>query len=404
MSNDAHLSVYDRVTNEIIADLEQGVRPWKQPWSGNYGPVSRPLRHNGEPYNGANVLLLWMRAFRQGYHNPTWMTFKQAEEYGAHVRKGEKSAYVVYANKVTKIETNEKTGEDIAKQIPFLRGYSVFNVEQIEGLPKEFIVKPEGQILNPVERIEKLETFFKHTGADIRHGGGEAYWQPKADYIQMPPIEAFIDAENYYATLAHEATHWTADKGRLDRHFGQVTRGDEAYAKEELVAEIGSAFLCADLGITPEVREDHAAYISFWLKALKDDKKLIFMAAAHASRAAEFLKGLQPVVEPAARPEDDIQSANQTLYTSQPMQIGKYLWRMLIGYNDMGSVGTRYEFQDESGSFWRGQREWARYNINDTYLGLPSGLSKLYEREQPVLVKFGLVSPPAPVRQLDLKF
>jgi antirestriction protein ArdC len=190
------------------------------------------------------------------------MTFKQAEEYGAHVRKGERAAYVVYANKVTKIETDAATGESTEKDIPFLRGYSVFNVEQIEGLPDKFSLKEEAQILNPVERIEKLETFFGNTGADIRHGGNECYWQPNGDYIQMPPIEAFIDAENYYATLAHEATHWTADKSRLDRHFGQVTRGDEAYAKEELVAEFGSAFLCADLGITPETQTSDAPAIS----------------------------------------------------------------------------------------------------------------------------------------------
>lgn len=293
MSEDAKLSVYDRVTNEIIADLEQGVRPWQQPWKGFAPPVSRPLRHNGEQYNGVNVMLLWMRAFKRGYRNPTWMTFKQAEEYGAHVRKGEKSAYVVYANSISKTDTDAATGAETERQVSFLRGYNVFNVEQIEGLPEKFILQEEAPVLNAVPRIERLETFFKHTGADIRHGGDEAYYQGREDYIHMPPIEAFTDAENYYSTLAHEATHWTAHKSRLDRHFGQVTLYDEAYAKEELVAEIGSAFLCADLGITPEVREDHAAYISFWLKALKDDRKLIFMAASHATRAAAFLNATQ---------------------------------------------------------------------------------------------------------------
>jgi antirestriction protein ArdC len=408
MSDKNLLSVFDRVTQKIIADLEQGVRPWQKPWGGNHaGPrIVRPRRHNGEPYNGVNILLLWDAAIEKGYQNPTWMTFVQADEYGAKVRKGEKSSFVVYANKVTKTEIDDKTGDTIEKQIPFLRGYHVFNVEQIEGLPEKFLLKPEPPQTGAttVERLEGVDTFIKHTGAIVRHGGDRAFYAEGPDYIQMPVIDAFKDSESYYATLAHEASHWTKHEKRLDRDFGRVVWGDEGYAKEELVAEIGSAFLCADLGITPETREDHAAYIESWLKALKDDKKLIFTAAAHATRAVEYLKAKQPILVPGVRPEDEIAFANKTLYVSEPMQIGNHQWRMLIGYNDLGSVGTRYEFQDQSGSFWHEQRSWPQYNINSTYLGLPRGLAKLYEREQPALIKFGLTMPPAPSKQIEMRF
>jgi antirestriction protein ArdC len=293
------LNVFDRVTQKIIADLEQGVRPWQKPWNGdNAAPrIVRPRRHNGEPYNGVNVLLLWDAALNGGFQSPTWMTFAQAEEYGAHVRKGEKSSFVVYANKVTKTETDEKTGAEIEREIPFMRGYNVFNAEQIEGLPEKFLVKPEPvPTSSTIGRLENVDYFIKNTGAVIRHGGDRAYYTEGSDHVQMPFIDAFTDAESYYATIAHETTHWTKHETRLNRSFGRVVWGDEGYAKEELVAEIGSAFLCADLGITPEVREDHAAYIESWLKALKNDKKLIFTAAAHATRAVEFLKAKQPVI------------------------------------------------------------------------------------------------------------
>jgi len=412
---DERISIYDRVTNEIIADLEQGVRPWQKPWSGDSlsRPI-RPLRHTGEAYNGVNVLLLWIKAVKHGYQNPTWMTYKQAEEYGAHVRKGEKSSHIVYANKITKTEVDADTGAETEREIPFLRGYSVFNAEQIDDLPEKFLFKPEPPaIINNIERIERFETFFSNTGIEIRNSGAEAYYIESQDRIQMPTIETFIDAESYYATLAHEATHATAHKDRLDRHFEQAEFGKEGYAKEELIAEIGSAFLCADLGITPEVREDHAAYISTWLAALKNDHKLIFTAAAHATRATEFLKAKQPnlTVRPelgqgAIRAEPVVinNDPNAPLYTSPPMQIGQHLWRMKIDRYDDKRLCTSYEFQDESGSFWHRGQEWRGYDINDTYLGLPKGLAKLYERERPVLIKHGLAQPPAPSRQTEFRF
>jgi len=301
MTENSNQSVFDRVTQKIITDLEQGVRPWQKPWgSDSASPrIIRPRRHNGEAYNCVNILLLWDAAVRCGFQNATWMTFKQAEEYGAHVRKGEKASLVVYANKIIRSETDAKTGEELEKQIPFLRGYSVFNVEQIEGLPEHFLSKPEPLKATPtLKHLASVVQFIKNTGVDIRHGGNRAYYAEGSDHIQMPVLEAFKDIESYYATLAHETTHWTKHETRLNRDFGRVTWGDEGYAKEELVAEIGSAFLCADLGITPEIREDHAAYIESWLKALKNDKKLIFTAAAHASRAVAFLKSRQALIRP----------------------------------------------------------------------------------------------------------
>jgi antirestriction protein ArdC len=286
--------VYTRVTERVIADLENGIRTWMKPWSAEHtaGKISRPLRHNGTPYRGVNVLLLWGEAVAKGYAAPIWMTFKQALELDAHVRKGEHGSLVVYANSITKTETGEN-GEDMEREIPFMKGYTVFNVEQIEGLPAHYYAKPE----NPLplsERIEGADRFITATGATVYHGGNSAYYAPSRDIVQMPPFEAFRDKESYYATALHELTHWTNHKSRLDRSFDAKRFGDHGYAREELVAELGAAFLCADLGITPEIRDDHAAYLGHWLKVLQEDKRAIFSAAAHAQRAADYLHGLQP--------------------------------------------------------------------------------------------------------------
>jgi antirestriction protein ArdC len=404
MAYETKPSIFDRVTQKIIADLEQGVRPWQKPWSGsNAAPrIIRPLRHSGEPYNGVNILLLWDAAINSGFQNPTWMTFKQAEDYGAHVRKGEKASLVVYANKITKTETDTETGKDIEREIPFLKGYSVFNVEQIEGLPETFLLPPQAPV-EPcgISRLENVEHFICNTGAVIRHGGDRAYYTEGSDHVQMPVIDAFRDSESYYGTLTHELTHWTKHTSRMNRDFGRVVWGDEGYAKEELVAEIGSAFLCADLGITPEVREDHAAYIESWLKALKNDKKLIFTAAAHASRAVDFMKSKQPSLLPEAKPNADTPPDYHTLYTSPAMHLDQHDWRLRIERSGRGMV-TKYEFQDDSGSYWKRSQEWPSYDLNDTYLGLPRSLSKLYERENPALIKFGLIKEPTSTKQLTL--
>ncbi len=290
--------VYSRITGKIIADLEQGVRPWLKPWNAEHaaGRITRPLRHNGIPYRGINVVMLWSAAVTKGYACPSWLTFKQALELGGSVRKGESGELIVYANSITRTETNAK-GEEVESEIPFLKGYTVFNAEQCDNLPAHYSTRPEPPALSPIARIERADRFFAATGAVIRHGGTRAFYAEGPDHVQMPPFETFRDAESYAATLAHELTHWTKHDKRLARDFGRVRFGDEGYAKEELVAELGSAFLAADLELTPEVREDHAAYIASWLTALRNDKRLIFSAAAHAQRAADYLHSLQPKTE-----------------------------------------------------------------------------------------------------------
>lgn len=285
--------VYQRITDKIVADLENGVRPWFQPWNATHlaGRITRPLRHNGEPYSGINVIMLWMTAVEAGYANPHWMTFRQAKEFGASVRKGERGTLVVYANKLVKTE-RDSDGNEEQHTIPFLKGYAVFNVEQIDGLPERYDTVPE-PLIAPFLRLDHAEQFFANTGAETRHGGNRAFYSVHDDYIQLPPFETFRDAEAYYATRGHETIHWTRHKSRLDREFGRKRFGDEGYAVEELVAELGSAFLSADLQLTPEVRDDHASYIDSWIRVLKSDKRAVFTAAAHAQRAAEYLHQMQ---------------------------------------------------------------------------------------------------------------
>jgi antirestriction protein ArdC len=287
--------IYTRVTHAIVAELEKGTRPWLKPWDAEHlaGRIMRPLRHTGEPYKGVNVLMLWMAAQAQGFTSPTWMTFNQARALKACVRKGERGTLVVYADRLTRTETAED-GEEIEREITFMKGYTVFNVEQIDGLPGRFRESPAPEPLDATQRIESADLYFANTGADIRHGGNQAYYAEGTDHVQMPPFETFRNAEAYCATLAHELTHWTKHPTRLARDFGRKRFGDPGYAREELVAEIGAAFLCCDLGITPEPREDHASYLAHWLAVLKEDNRAIFQAAAHAQRAVDYLNGLQP--------------------------------------------------------------------------------------------------------------
>lgn len=287
------LYTYTRITATIIASLEQGVRPWMKPWSTDNAAtrITRPLRHDGTPYSGINVLMLWGASIEHGFSSPIWMTFKQALDLGAHVRKGEKGSTVVYANTFTRTEEDAE-GNDVERKIPFLKGYTVFNIEQIQRLPAIYYAKLEPKFTT-VERIDHAESFFAATHADIRYRGGRAYYAQEADYIQVPPIESFRSAESFYATLAHETCHWTKHVSRLNRDLGRKTWGDEGYAREELVAELGAAFLCADLELTPEVPQEHASYIAAWLQVLKNDNRAIFQAAAHAQRAVDYLHSLQ---------------------------------------------------------------------------------------------------------------
>lgn len=293
--------IYTRITDQIVRSLEKGIKPWTQPWNAAHaaGPVTRPLRFNGECYAGINVLTLWATAMERVYAAPIWMTFRQAKELGGHVRKGEKGAPVVYADTFTKSETDEASGEEREQAIPFMKGYTVFNIEQIEELPAHYYAPAEPK-RNPDQRLEHAEAFFAAIGARILNGGNAAYYRLESDHIQMPAFEAFINAQSYYATLAHESVHWTRHPARLDRSFDRQRWGDTGYAKEELVAELGAAFLCADLELPLEDRNDHASYIGSWLTVLKNDKKAVFTAAAHAQRAVDFLTQLQKTADQAA--------------------------------------------------------------------------------------------------------
>lgn len=286
-------NVYTRVTQTIIAQLENGVRPWHKPWNAAHaaGCITRPLRHNGKPYSGINILMLWAAAEEQGFECPIWLTFQQAKELGGNVKKGQHGSPVVYANTFKKTETND-AGDEIEQEIPFLKQYTVFNALQCEGLPAHFYAVAQAPNAD-IERIPHAERFVANTKAELRTGGNRAYYSQSTDHIQMPPLMSFETAESYVSTLVHELTHWTKHSVRLDRDLGRKRFGDEGYAMEELVAELGASFLCADLGITPEVMPEHASYLDSWLKVLKADKRAIFTAASLASKAAEYLHMMQ---------------------------------------------------------------------------------------------------------------
>ncbi|MGH9422573.1 MAG: ArdC family protein [Thermoanaerobaculia bacterium] len=229
--------IYARITGQIVAALETGVRPWVRPWNAEHaaGRITRPLRHNGQPYTGINILSLWTSATAQGFAAPIWMTFRQATKLGAHVRKGEKGSPVVYANSITRSETDADTGAEVAHDIHFLKPYTVFNVEQIEGLPEQYAA-PASPRLDAPARIARAETFFAATGAAVSYGGNRAFYRPSTDSIVLPPFEAFRHPESFYSTLAHETCHWTSAPSRLARDFGSKRFGSEGYAIEELVA------------------------------------------------------------------------------------------------------------------------------------------------------------------------
>lgn len=295
-ANDA----YSRITNKIIADLEKGSLTWRKPWDSDClaGNITRPLRWNDAPYNGINIVMLWATGAEMGYTSPYWMTFNQVTELKASVKKGEKATLVVYADKIVK-EEEKPDGEISLKQIPFLKGYNVFNANQITGLPEKYYQLPEPKQVEPKSRIEELESFFAATKADITVGGYQACYNIGVDRVYMPPFESFYEPERYYATLAHELTHWTRHPNRLDRKFGRKKWGDEGYAKEELVAELGACFLASDLNILPENSEDPAAYIQSWLSVLKNDKHFIFTAASYAQKAVEYIhQQVKPILQP----------------------------------------------------------------------------------------------------------
>ena len=286
--------VYSHITQKIITDLEKGELTWRKPWSSANltSHVMRPLRWNNIPYTGINTIMLWATAAERGYQSPYWMTFHQASDMKAYVRKGESATLVVYADKFEKAE-KEADGSTSIQKIPYLKQYFVFNASQLEGLPKAFYELPARLPMNKEERSEALEQFFADTKAQVFTGSKAAYYLG-TDQIEMPPFESFNDAASYYATYAHELTHWTRHVNRLNRDFNRKKWGDDGYAKEELVAELGACFLGADLGFEPIPKENHAAYIQSWLTILKNDKRFIFQAASFAQRAVAYVTTLQP--------------------------------------------------------------------------------------------------------------
>jgi antirestriction protein ArdC len=275
-----------RITEAIIARLEAGTKPWIKPWRG--APVSRPLRACGVPYRGMNVFWLWMVAEAAGFASPFWMTYNQANALGAQVRKGEKSAIAIFYKSYTKEVEAPDTGEPTEQARRVLKAYRVFNADQVEGLPERFHPTTSLELIEPDGRRAELDRFFAEMPAALRHQGDQAYYEPAADRITMPPAHLFAGFDHYYATLGHELSHWTGHARRLNRDL-KHRFGSQAYAAEELVAELSSAILGAELGLPVAHLDTHASYIDHWLKLLRGDDRAILTAAARAEEASALL-------------------------------------------------------------------------------------------------------------------
>ncbi|TIS34102.1 zincin-like metallopeptidase domain-containing protein [Mesorhizobium sp.] len=279
---------YQRITDTIVEQLEAGTKPWIRPWRGSVRHSRIPRRATGEAYRGINVLMLWVSGQMFGYEENTWMTYRQAQDLGGQVRKGEKGTLVVKYGTFTPKERED----DEDRSIPYLKGYTVFNVEQIEKLPDRFASPAEEPPSVPVPHIETVQAFVKNTGAKISYGGTKACYRPSIDDILMPDRNRFDSEVHLYSTLLHEVAHFSGAKHRLDRDLtGRF--GNEAYAMEELVAELAASFLCADLGVAHDPRDNTAAYLASWLAVLKNEKRAIITAAAKAQAAADYLHQLQ---------------------------------------------------------------------------------------------------------------
>ena len=307
-------NLYDEVTRRIIAELEAGRFPWVQPWgnaaSAGLAPGLPRNALTGRAYSGINILILWGAVIARGFPSQGWLTFRQALQAGGNVRKGERGTCVVYADRFIpkddrgqgairgtappdldkaglRRSTAGPNGSDppeAARAIPFLKRFTVFNVAQCEGLRPG--LAPEPVPLPECEIVPLAEEVIEASGVAFRVGGMDAFYVPAADYVQVPPQPAFFDQVNYYRTALHELTHATGHRTRLDRNLTGAF-GSRDYAREELVAEMGAAFLCAALGIVPTVR--HADYLAGWLDVLRADDRAIFRAASQASKAADWL-------------------------------------------------------------------------------------------------------------------
>ena len=279
-------SLYDEVTATIITQLEEGVFPWVRPWSKAKASLGLPRNAvTKRAYSGINVLILWGAVVEGGYPSQDWLTFRQAQAAGGCVRKGERGRTVFYADRfIPKGEREQVESSDEARSIPFLKRFTVFNAAQCDGLPEGLVTQPAP--LPERELHRAAEDLISATGADFRIGGAQAFYSPSGDFVMVPPQPAFHHQIDYYRTALHELGHWTGHGSRLDRdQTGWF--GSAPYAREELVAELASAFLCAALGIEPTVR--HADYLGSWLEVLRADNRAIFRAASQASNAAEFL-------------------------------------------------------------------------------------------------------------------
>lgn len=287
------------ITDFFLAKLEAGVRPWVRPWSTSF-TEDRPLRATGEPYHGMNFFWLDLTRHSHGYESPYWMTYKQAEELGGQVRKGERSQIAIFYKTGQTKGSNTPADEfdpsnpdhEAGHTYRMLRYYPVFNASQIDGLPDRFYPKPIAETVHPSEHREKIDAYFGNIPAIVRHGGDRAYFSISTDHVQMPHASAFNTYEDYASTLSHELTHWTGGKTRLDRTFGKRF-ADPKYQFEELVAEMGSHQVTRRLGLPDFIHDREASYIASWIRGLKDEKTAILAAAAKAYQAFEYLEAFQ---------------------------------------------------------------------------------------------------------------
>ncbi|QJU57390.1 DUF1738 domain-containing protein [Sphingomonas sp. AP4-R1] len=285
-------SLYADVTDTIIAELEEGRVPWVQPWDS--APCACAMPHNagtGRRYSGINILILWAAAIERGFSSQRWLTYAQAQAVGGNVRRGEQGTTVCYADRFTPKDERLRAREEErdARQIAFLKRFTLFHIDQCDGLPEAMTAAPEP--LSEGDIIPSVGTLIAQSGAAVRIGGPEAFYSPGADIVAVPPMSAFHEPINWYRTVLHELGHWTGHRSRLDRDQ-RDTFGKADYAREELVAEMASAFTCASLSTRPTVR--HADYIGSWLTVLREDEKAIFRAASAASKAADYLLAFVP--------------------------------------------------------------------------------------------------------------
>jgi antirestriction protein ArdC len=296
MASTIKRDLYTEVTSRILAELERGAAPRVKPWSATPGQNVPQNAVSNRPYSGCNVILLWLTR-GQGWATPRSLTFKQAQEAGGSVRKGERGTKVYFVKQLRVTESKE--GEEAERLVPMMREYTVFNVAQTEGLPASIVEGKPARVRNPDSRDVLADEFLAATGAAIREGQGEAYYAPGQDFISLAAFAAFKGADHFYNVSFHELTHWTGHKARLDRdlkgRFGQA-----AYAAEELIAELGAAFLAAEFSFDGDLR--HAGYIETWIGLLRQDKLAFFTAASKAQGAADYLRGLalaEPIAEAA---------------------------------------------------------------------------------------------------------